>query len=164
MTIRTVPTLLSIKLVPFLGNRDFQSRTVARTGFDHQISTDGPDSFLDDRRAPMKTVQLAQRQTAAKRKSLSIVVDHQSPKTVLSTKAHVNGLGTAVLSNVNQPFLHHPDEFPTGGGRKRYLVQFRHEPGIDSSITAKTFYELRHKVKELIRAHFDWPHALHQFP
>src|SRR5271165_4380567 len=164
MTIRTVATLLSIEFVPFLGNRDFQPGTVARTRFDHQVSADGPDSFLDDRRTAMKTVQLTQRQTAAKRKTLSIVVNDQSPQTVLGTEAHVNGLGTAVLSNVDQPFLHHPDEFPAGGGRKRHLFQFRHEPRIDSSIAAKTFYDLGHKVKELIGADFDWPHALHQFP
>src|SRR3974377_281051 len=164
MTIRTVATFLSIEFVPFLGNRNPQPGTVARTRFDHQVSADGPDSFLDYRRTAMKAVQLTQRETAAKRKTLSIVVNDQSPQPVLGAEAHVNGLGAAMLSNVDQPFLYHPDEFPPGGRGKRDFFQFRHEPRIDSSVAAKTFYDLRHKVKELIGAHFDRPHALHQFP
>src|SRR5271169_6477011 len=118
MTMRTVATLSSIELVPFLRNRNFQPRTVAGTRLDHQIATNSPNPFLDHCRAAMKIVQFGERQSAGERKSMSIIVNHQLPQAVLRSKSHVDRRGTAVLPDVNQALLHDPGQFPAGRSRQ----------------------------------------------
>src|ERR1035441_2634656 len=108
MTIRTVATLLSIEFVPFLRNRNFQPRTVARARLEHQIATNGPNSFLDDRRTAVQIVKFGKRQPAGELKPTTIIVDYQLPQAILCAKPDIDRPGPTMLSNIHQAFLHYP--------------------------------------------------------
>src|ERR1035437_1443224 len=163
MTMRTDGSFLSIGLVSFLWNGDFELGSMARIRFNHHVSVHCPDSFLDDRRSAAEVVELGQGEAAGKRKALAVIVNYQLPRTVLRAEAHHCRLRTAVFPNIDQTLLHYPCQLAAGGGGEGDFLQFGYKLGCNTRISGKTFYELGNKVKELMGPDIRWPHGLDQF-
>src|SRR5208337_3347804 len=155
-------SLLSIRLISFLRNRDLQPGPAARIRFNQQISPNCADSFLDDSWPLAQVIQFGQMKTTSKWKPPPVIIDYQIPKSVLYTKVHHGRLRATMPADVDQPFLYHPSQLPASGCRHGHFLQFRHEAGLHATISGKTFYELGDKVKKLMRPYLNWPHSLHQ--
>src|ERR1019366_8015049 len=162
ITMRTDSSFLTIRLVSFLWNGDFQLGAVARIRFNHHVSAHCPDSFLDNGRSAAQFVELAQGEAASKRKALAVIVNDQLPRTVLRAKVHHCRLRTAMFPNIDQTLLHHSCQLAAGSGGKGNFLQFGHKPGGHSGVSGKTFYDLGNKVKKLVRPNIGRPHGLHQ--
>src|SRR5208283_124357 len=155
-------SLLSIRLISFLRNRDLQPGPAARIRFNQQISPNCAYPFLDDSWALTQVIQFGQTKSTSKGKPPPVIIDYQLPETVLCTKMHHSQLCAAMPSDVDQPLLYHPCQLTAGGCRHGDFLQFRHEAGLHPSISGKTFYELGNKVKKLVRPYLNGTHGLHQ--
>src|ERR1035437_3731906 len=163
MTMRTDGSFLSIRLVSFLWNGDFELGSVARARFQHHVPAHRPDPLLDDGRSAAQVVELAQGEAAGKRKALAVIVNYQLPRTALRAEVHHCRLRAAVFANIDQTLLHNPCQFTAGGCGKGDFLQFGDKPSGHPGVSGKTFYELGDKVKELMRPNIGRPHGLHQF-
>jgi hypothetical protein len=94
---------------------------------------------------------------------MAIVIDYKFPQAILGPEANQRRLCSAMLSDVHQAFLDYADQFPARICRHIHFLQLGNEVDGDSGVSAETFYELRDKVKELMRSYIHGPHTLHQF-
>src|SRR6516162_5292672 len=122
ITMRTVATLLSIESIPFLRHRDLQARAMPRTRFDYHITADSAHSLFNYCWTPMQVIQFREGEASREAKPATIVVDHQLPESILRTEPDIHRSGATVLSDVNQTFLHDPDQFAARHRRKRNLL------------------------------------------
>src|SRR5271167_1180703 len=113
MTIRTDTdgSLLSIKLISFLRNRDLQSGSAARSRFNQQVTANCADPLLDDSWSPSEVIQFGQTESTSKWKPPPVIIDYQLPESVLCTKVHHRRLCAAMPADIDQPFLYHPRQF-----------------------------------------------------
>src|SRR5271167_2745211 len=102
MGIPMAPAFLSIAL---LGDRYFQTRAVPGDRIDHEFTTDGPHSFLDDPRSLTDRLQFGLRVAPGEFEAAAIVLNNQLAVALISSQAYQDVSRQAVFPDVKEGLL-----------------------------------------------------------